>query len=43
MIFWKQIYPSQNLTHSKNSRGDEGAEGAEKDDGDDGTAETIGG
>ena len=43
MIFWKQIYPSQNPTHSKNSKGDEVAEGAQKDEGDDGTEETIGG
>ena len=41
MIFWKQIYSSQNFpTHSKNSRGDEGADGAE---GDDGAEEAIGG
>ena len=36
MIFWKQIYSSQNFpTHSKYSRGDKGAEGAEEDEGDD--------
>ena len=32
MIIWKQIYPSQNPTHSNKSRGDEGAEGAEKEE-----------